>query len=431
MDGHLQVFREFKGSYQFTGSLTLLDSNATFAYAVEYLNVRDAQSISLAFPLREKHFTPDETRSFFEGLLPEGDLHKMLAWSLHLGTDSYPEMLARLNNESTGALVFSYEESSNGDSLIKNRAYVPFSSEDLVRFSRQPRSVALESGMASRLSLAGAQAKLGLYHVGTDPALGWFLPMGSAPSTHIIKASDGSFPYQIINEALCLLTANYLGFATAESFLIPQNDAEPLLAVKRFDRTIDDDTEAIDGLNVPRRLHQEDFCQAAGLLSFMKYEPTDGNFLNLASMLLSRSVANPFGDRMMFFNRILFDFLIGNCDNHLKNHSILWSANWRSRELSPLYDITCTTFYPELVQEMGISLCSSRKIGDITRRDILSSAESISIDEKLAWSQYKELCEGFLPALKKAEQELIHKGYKDTSIIADFIRKDAAQRLSL
>ncbi|MDR0459776.1 MAG: HipA domain-containing protein [Coriobacteriales bacterium] len=285
--------------------------------------------------------------------------------------------------------------------------------------------------MASRLSLAGAQAKMGLYHNGDDPATGWFLPKGSAPSTHIIKASDGTFPHLIINEALCLATARNLGFDTTEFFFVPVDKTEPLLAVKRFDRTITNDAQIIDGLFVPNRLHQEDFCQAAGLPSYYKYEPTDGHYLNKAANLITQSVRNPFGDKVMFFTRILFDHLIGNCDNHLKNHSFILSAAWDSRELSPLYDVTCTTYYPELAQEMGVSLCPSRRIDDVSTSDILVSAERLGLGERFAWQQYQQLCESFLPALLRAEQELVEQGYEMASSIADFIRKNAQKRLSL
>ena len=56
-------------------------------------------------------------------------------------------------------------------------------------------------GMASRLSFAGAQSKVGLYHVGDDPLEGWYVPRGAAPTTHIVKAPTRVFPNQTVNEA--------------------------------------------------------------------------------------------------------------------------------------------------------------------------------------------------------------------------------------
>jgi len=427
MGGLLRVFREHSGSYQNVGIVTIAAEGTSFAYAPDYMATADAAAISLALPLQAEPFSHRQTFSYFEGLLPEGDMRELLARSLRLEANSYPEILACLNNESSGALIFSSVDTSP----INERSYTPFSSGMLEQYSAQPRRVALDTGMTSRLSLAGAQAKLGLYHEGTCPTDGWFLPKGSAPSTHIIKVCDGTFPHQVINEALCLLTARYCGFETAECFLIPMPNANPLLAVRRFDRVIAEDSPETDNHKTPRRLHQEDLCQAAGLPSHLKYEPTDGYYLNLAAGLISRSSQNPFGDKMMFFSRILFDFLIGNCDNHLKNHSFLWDADWRSRSLSPLYDITSTVLYPALSREMGVSLCASRRIDDTTAAEIISAAASMGIPGSLAWAQYTDLRNAFPHALKKSEQELVKQGFPDASTIAGLIAKEAASRLSL
>ena len=65
----------------------------------------------------------------------------------------------------------------------------------------------------------------------------WYAPRGSAPSAHIVKAADGTFRDLAINEAICLETARQLDFDAAETLLIAVGEGEPLLAVKRFDRT--------------------------------------------------------------------------------------------------------------------------------------------------------------------------------------------------
>jgi len=80
---------------------------------------------------------------------------------------------------------------------------------------------------------------------------------------------------------------------------------------------------------------------------------------------------------------------------------------------------------------MGVSLCPSRRIDEVTASSIISLASSIGISEKLAWAQYSDLRADFLQALFAAEQELTSQGFSDASIIADFIAEDARQRLSL
>ena len=131
----------------------------------------------------------------------------------------------------------------------------------------------------------------------------------------------------------------------------------------------------------------------------------------------------------MFFARVIFDWLIGNCDNHLKNHSLTWLPDWSAKELSPLYDITCTTMYPQLDRSMGVSLCSSRSIDDVTRGTIHEEARRAGIPGKAADEQLESLVEEFPRALEKARGELVEEGFAAADEIARFIREDAAARI--
>ncbi len=429
MNASLRIFREVQGSYQFVGQLIPCSLGMQFLYAPEYMLDPAAKSISCAFPLQDEPFTNEQTRAFFEGLLPEGEMGRLFRQAFHSADTTYWESLAKLDCESSGALILSTSESS----LKSNRAYRAFDQSELQEFSQQPRRVALRTGMASRLSLAGAQAKLGLYCDSSKNEATWYQPMGSAPSTHIIKASDETFEHLAINEALCMLTALYCGFDTAKVSLIPMTgcDLPPLLAVERFDRVIPHDAMLIDGCKVPHRLHQEDFCQAIGLQTYQKYEPTDGHYLSLAANLIAQTVKVPLGDRFMFFNRILFDYLIGNCDNHLKNHSFLWHYNWSGLELSPLYDVVCTTIYPELDRQMGVALCESRQIDDVRQADINAASRTVGIPEDLGWSLYLKLCDQLPKAVRQAENKLVSQGFAAASHIADFVLSDSSARRSL
>jgi len=425
MKEKLYVFREIKGVYQHVGALSSAEEGVVFGYDPEYLTSDSPHCISLDLPLQQECFTPKRTRVFFEGLLPEGEMRELFARLIRIEADDYIKLLSILNNETAGALVFSKDR--EGPSQI--RSYKPFTMENLKEFSRRPRSVALSVGMESRLSIAGAQTKLGLYHEGSNPLAGWFVPEGIAPSNAIIKCSDGLFPLQTINEGLCLTTAHHCELERGQCFFIPMDEGEPLLAVKRFDRIITSESPVVNGHRLPTRLHQEDLCQAAGILSYLKYEPTDGNYLNLVAFLIARHSENPLEDRVTFFKRILFDYVIGNCDNHLKNHSFLWKNDWSTCKLSPLYDITCTTMYPNLAREMGVSLCQSRRIDDVTKNDILVAAKKVGISERLGKVICAELAERFPSALRKAENEIAQQGIEQVSEVADLIADAAKIRM--
>ena len=412
----LNVFREQDSKYQLVGILRSDEDTSSFSYDREYLDSPDAAAISLSLPLSDAPFSDASCAAFFAGLTPEGDLRKLVSTAVH--SDSFGTHLARLNDESIGGLLFSSLPHIDDS----KRGLIELTLTDLTVLRDKPANTSFEMGMNSRLSLSGAQGKAGLYHIGDDMHKGWFLPHGTMPSTHIVKAPDSRFSGQTINEALCLATAQGCGFDVGECQLLDLDGTEPLLAVKRFDRDLANPRATVDDLPVPYRLHQEDFCQASGLLPSMKYEPTDGHYLMRGAKVISGSSSNPFGDRVVYLRRIFLDYLIGNCDNHLKNHSIVWDVSWQSRELSPLYDIICTTFYPQLSLEMGVSLCSSRRIDDVCADDIDRTLQSLRLQEKFGWRLYREIWECFPGALDRAEEMLISNGYKLASRIAEHIR---------
>lgn len=405
----LKVFREYEGVYERVGELDLQSDRTLFTYDEGYATRPDAVAISHSLELGKPG---GQVTRFFEGLLPEEGMREAYDQALHASAQTADGLLASLNDESVGALVFGESE----EQLNSDRGYEPLDVDLLSEFARRPRAIALKMGMASRLSLAGAQAKMGLRFLDG----GWYAPRGSAPSTHIVKASDGSFPDLAINELICLETAHQMGFETARAFLIPVDGMEPLLAVERFDRV---STDAF-----PRRVHQEDFSQALGFPASyrFKYEPTGGNYLQLCETLINQVTDNPFGERMLFFQEMLFDYCIGNTDNHLKNHSFLWSGDWQRRELSPLYDVTCCTIYSQLDREMGVSLCPSRRIDDVTRDSILDTANDANIPTAMADRLIDEVRGGFLPALHAAVDYLADN-YEMHAALCERIRKVAKE----
>lgn len=412
----LIVFREYFGHFEEVGCLVPSDGDISFAYSESYLQNKAPHAISQVLPLQSEAFSSLETRSFFDGILPEGTMRKNLSRALHEGINDTGAFLAHLNNESAGALVFKKE----GEMPDEDRDYIPLAAGDLEQFARFPRKFSLHAVSHSRLSLAGAQMKVGLFF--DDQANAWFYPQGTAPSSHIIKACDGTFSGQTINEAICMATAAELGFETAACHLIPLEGQEPLIAIKRFDRI---DT----GDKFLHRLHQEDFFQA--LPEFLdKYEPTDGSYAHHCAWVINERSQNPIGDKRFLFSRLLFDWAIGNADNHLKNHSMLWREDWLAQEISPLYDVTCTTIYPELAKEMGVSFGRSRRIDSVTREDIMATAKLCGVGEKFAMMDLQNLLEEFPSALEKTVATISEQGFPQAENLGGQIKEGFIERKS-
>jgi serine/threonine-protein kinase HipA len=133
----------------------------------------------------------------------------------------------------------------------------------------------------------------------------------------------------------------------------------PWLVVSRFDR---------DRATTPaRRVHQEDLCQAIGLIPGYKYAAPDRprpSFRDLGEVLRDHG-ALPGLDRIAVGRMATFNFLIGNADAHGKNVSVLHDGTGRVR-LAPLYDLVSTAAFPGLDATLAMSIGDEFDPGEVT-----------------------------------------------------------------
>ncbi|WP_373694496.1 HipA domain-containing protein [Rhizobium sp. AN63] len=97
-----------------------------------------------------------------------------------------------------------------------------------------------------------------------DGSLAEPVPGSGAPTTHILKVPDQDHLRDASLEYEAMQLSHAAGFSTADVSLLPFAGIEVLL-VTRFDRALDRDGRIV-------RIHQEDFAQALGLPSLLKYE---------------------------------------------------------------------------------------------------------------------------------------------------------------
>jgi serine/threonine-protein kinase HipA len=112
------------------------------------------------------------------------------------------------------------------------------------------------------------------------------------------------------------------------------------LVVERYDRIRSQDEQL-------QRLHQEDFSQALGIPSRIKYQNEGGPDLANCFQLIRRASTRPARDLIHLFNAVTFNFLIGNNDAHGKDFSLLYTRKGeeQSVQLAPLYDLVSTASY--------------------------------------------------------------------------------------
>lgn len=429
----LEVWREYYGKLQRLGLFEGAEGEApTFSYLDDYANNPNAQAISLSLPLSSEAYSSEEYKGFFEGLVPEGRVRTELAHRFRISPSDYLGILRHLENESIGALVFRNPEGSIAEA--NNPDYITLDEATLMNLVEFPVRTSADLAEKGRFSLAGAQAKIGVYIDESEASFSstpgqnllekCFLPQGTAPSTHILKIPDADFSDLPANEAFCLSIARNCGLEVAEAWVC-SIDGTQVFVSKRFDRLIKDEAMRIGEMLRPLRLHQEDFCQALGVPSYRKYEiEQSGNYVALIARLLERTSTHVIEDKKAFARQIVFDYLIGNCDNHIKNYSLLYSPDWNARRLAPAYDIVCTTILG-YSREMGISIGDNRVIDDITRTDWNLFSEDLRIPYKTV----VEIMNDIITRFKAVDIGVKTKGLPESfKEVANRVMADASTR---
>ena len=408
-----EVSIERDGVQQQVGTLTGSNPEDTvFAYYQEYL--QSGAPISISLPLQEEPFPPAQTRNYFDSLLPEGYTRQVVAQWIHADESDYLTILHALGRECLGAIQFRTVDEN------PKACYEPLTLQQVNELAAEGAAKSAELMTESHLSLAGASGKVGLYYDGQT----WYLPKGTAPSTHIVKLSHIRLKQIVLNEQLALLTAINCGLNVPDSFIINTGtgkDEEILLAKRRYDRIILEDNRTVDGLPVPTRLHQEDFAQALGLPAAAKYEKPGEAYLQKMFWLLRRYSARPMDDMVQLWDQIVFHYLIGNTDAHLKNFSLLYSPNLRSVRLAPVYDVVSTTVYPAATRKLSFRIGNAETIDEVTEAEFEAAARHAGLGVRMAMSRYRRMEKQFMPALRTAAQTLCNQGYPAVAGLSDQI----------
>ena len=326
-----------------------LDERRRFVFQYEGEWVRDphATPLSLSLPLKTEPYTDDSARPFFANLLPEGEIRRLIAQRFGLSEKNDFALLEQIGGECAGAVSLLLQ----GESPDESRSYEELAEEDLHRIITElPRRPLLAGEKGIRLSLAGAQNKLPVYMEGDKV----FIAGGNSPSTHILKPPIPGFEGTVENEAFCMTLAGRVGLPVPAVSIRKQLDT--LFVAERYDRKKDPGGGIL-------RLHQEDFCQALGILPDQKYESEGGPKLSQCFLLLRDNSTRPAADRRTLLSWLIFNIIIGNADAHAKNLAILYAE--RGPRLAPFYDLLCTQVYPDLTEKYAM------KIGGENRPDWL------------------------------------------------------------
>jgi serine/threonine-protein kinase HipA len=357
----------------------------SFTYSVGWLNDPGAIRISCSLPLQAGEFKRKECQAFFGGILPEDTQRRLIAKNLGISVNNDFSMLEKIGGECAGALSFISHE-KNLNSPID--AYQKLDGAALANTLRELPSRPLLAGDNNiRLSLAGVQDKLAVYFDGEKISI----PLNNAPSTHILKPDFNLYEGVIFNEAFCMKLAKQIGLSVAEVEIKNIEDINYLL-VKRYDRIIKD----VPAPGIIKRVHQEDFCQALGIPSVNKYQNEGGPSLKQCFDLIRRESSIPVLDLEKMLSAVIFDFLIGNCDAHGKNFSLLYLD---ALQLTPLYDLISTIYYKDLSKKMAMKLGGEYVINNVKPTNFDKLAEDIGFAKPEIRKRIIEIADVILASL--------------------------------
>jgi serine/threonine-protein kinase HipA len=364
-----------------------------FDYAESWLQRPAAMPLSHSLPLRQKRFTRKECRGYFAGVLPEESKREIIARNLGISERNDYAMLERIGGECAGAVTFV----PAGEALpAPDDHYRALSAPELAGILRElPRRPLLAGETGIRLSLAGAQDKIAVRVEGEAISL----PLGGAPSTHILKPAVERFAGVVFNEAYCMRLAAAVGLPVAKTEIRRVDDIEYLL-VERYDRMHRQGPEGV----ALERLHQEDFCQALDIVSENKYQKEGGPSLKQCFALLRAVSSAPVLDLARLLDAVIFNFLVGNNDAHGKNFSLLYrgadSASLDTR-LAPLYDVVSTRYYPELTRDLAMKIGGEYSSDKISKANFEQLAEDAGLAKPIVRRRVPELAEVVISNLDK------------------------------
>ena len=243
------------------------------------------------------------------------------------------------------------------------------------------------------LAVTGVQPKLSLSIVGKGTEKR--LTLVGLWGEYILKPQSSEFAFMPETEDLTMHLARLFKIKTAEHALIYTAQGDLAYITKRFDR------------HKGQKIHVEDLCQLSELLTEQKYKSS----YERVGKVIAAFATNSGLDVLNYFRLVLFSFLTGNNDMHLKNFSLMHTDN--GIVFSPAYDLlNVNLVFPKDDEDMALTLNGRKK--KIKRNDFDQFALSLHISDKVKENIYKQfagqlkqvkelICSSFLP---KEKQEL-------------------------
>lgn len=280
---------------------------------------------------------------------------------------------------------------------------LPYSEEDMLKLGEQV--------IKSQTSVTGAQPKLSLelekLSKKSEPQR--FAIVGLW-GRYILKPPTREYRSLPELEDLSMHLASLAGIKTVPHSLIRLQSGNLSYISRRIDRS------------GSQKIHMEDMCQLTERLTEHKYQ---GSYEQIGKAIIKHS-ENPILDIINFYEQVLFSFLTGNADMHLKNFSLIDQPE-TGYILSPAYDMVASNLVVEGDdEELALTLNGKKK--KIRRKDFLQVSTRFGIEDKTTqniflkfkkvipqWQDFIEI--SFLPAdMKELYMDLINERFEQLEL---------------
>lgn len=218
----------------------------------------------------------------------------------------------------------------------------------------------------SQMAVTGVQAKvsLSLYRK-QEKNLTKKLTIVGLYGDYILKPPSEHYAQLPELESATMHMADVCGINVVPHSLVKLQDETLCYITKRVDRTR------------KGKLQMEDMCQLSERLTEDKYK---GSHEQVAKLVLKYS-SSPLLDVSNFYEQVLFSFLTGNSDMHLKNFSLLEKEN-QGLSLCPAYDLVPTALVNEAdTEELALTLNAKKR--KLKYNDFLSAFENNGLSKKV------------------------------------------------
>jgi serine/threonine-protein kinase HipA len=387
-----------------------------FHYFEDFVHRADAVPLSLALPFAEQdQIFPDVVaRAYFENLLEENESRRRQLLGLNIDPTDVAGTLMHFGADCAGAVsCLPLDAPPIKRPGLSRQDYDEMPIEDLKAITNAlAKDGRLPNDSRDASPVAGVQPKLAVaLFNGSAGELGFFLPKpgSGAPTTHIIKVPKRPKEAQL--EHIATRLAAQLGISCINTFWIETELGAPCIISERFDRVVAGD--GAGGFEV-RRLHQEDFCQALGMSRLLKYERNGGGerrySVNAIRRILDQT-ATPAVAKGEFLRLTLFNLLIGNSDNHAKNHALLYKGGV-SPILAPAYDLLPSRTDRTVNDALAFTIGAASHPEDVRRDDLKQFASRLyGVRRDLGKDQLTALND-MIRTIEKGRPEMTRMGLK-------------------